>query len=67
MNRREQTQKFIYLQEKFPNLGDTIIFAKLIEGKKFTREQIEKMFYYLVKEKYPLRTRREYFDWCETI
>ena len=40
--------KFKELTEKYPDLGNAIIFSKLVNGRKMTRNEISKWFLELV-------------------
>lgn len=41
-------QKFEELKAKYPDLGNAIIFSKLVKGKKMTPKQVELLFDKLV-------------------
>ena len=44
-------EKFKELQDKYPQLGNAVIFSKLVKGKKMSIEQIEPIFDNLVDKK----------------
>jgi hypothetical protein len=67
MNRREAIQRFTYLQDKFPYLGDTVILGKLIRGKKYTTELIAKLYRFTIKEELTRKTKTELLHWYSTI
>jgi len=67
MNRREIIQKFEFLTEKFPDLGDSVLIAKLIKGKNLPRAEIEKIVETTMEEKIPAQTKRELIDWYCTL
>lgn len=41
-------EKFEELKTKYPQLGDAIIFSKLVKGRKMSRNEISKWFLLLI-------------------
>ena len=52
-------EKFKQLQDKYSDLGDAIIFSKLVKGRKMSRTEIEKWFTKLVPHKEWVGTPKE--------
>lgn len=67
MTIKQAKQQFIRLQDLHPFLGDTILLAKLIKGKKYKSDFISKLYRNLVTEQYPAKTKKELLLWYKTL